>query len=102
MKDLLAFYLQTMKTAVQITFQYRTGQTFYILGMMVEPIIYLVVWSTVANAQGGSIAGYTAGGFAADYIIWALVRNINIVFNSYGLERGIQRRELSAMLLPPL
>jgi ABC-2 type transport system permease protein len=102
MKDLLAFYLQTMKTAVQITFQYRTGQTFYILGMMVEPTIYLVVWSTVANAQGGSIAGYTAGGFAAYYIIWTLVRNFNIVFTPYGWEWRIQRGELSAMLLRPL
>ena len=30
-----------------------------------EPVIYLVVWSTIARQQGGSIDGYTAGTFAA-------------------------------------
>lgn len=102
MKDLLAFYLQSLKISVLVTFQYRTGQIFYILGMMAEPVVYLVVWSTVANAQGGSVAGYTAGSFAAYYIIWTLVRNINIVFTPYGWEERIQRGELSGMLLRPL
>src|SRR5260370_933611 len=102
MKDLLIFYVQSLKTSVISTFQYRTGQAFYILGMMAEAVIYLVVWSTVVNAQGGSIAGYTAGGFAAYYIIWTLVRNINIVFTPYGWEWRIQRGELSGMLLRPL
>lgn len=102
MKDLLTFYVQSLKTSIMSTFQYRTGQALYILGMMAEPVIYLVVWSTVANAQGGSIAGYTAGGFAAYYIIWTLVRNINIVFTPYGWEWRIQRGELSGMLLRPL
>lgn len=102
MKDLLAFYRQSLKIALLISFQYRTGQTFYILGMMAEPVVYLVVWSTVANAQGGSVAGYTAGGFAAYYIIWTLVRNINIVLTPYAWENRIQQGELSGMLLRPL
>jgi ABC-2 type transport system permease protein len=29
--------------------------------MMAEPVIYLVVWSMIANAQGGSVGGYTVG-----------------------------------------
>ncbi|GAC1370970.1 MAG: ABC-2 family transporter protein [Ktedonobacteraceae bacterium] len=102
MNYLLAFYLQSMKTGMLDFFQYRVGQYFYMIGMMAEPVIYLVVWSTVANAQGGSVAGYTAGSFAAYYIVWTLVRNINIVFTPYGWEGRIQRGELSAMLLRPL
>ena len=102
MKYMLDFYLQTMKTAILSWFQYRVGQYFYMIGMVAEPVIYLVVWSTVARAQGGSIGGYTAGSFAAYYIVWTLVRNINIVFTPYGWETRIQRGELSAMLLRPL
>lgn len=102
MNDLLDFYLQTMKIAILTWFQYRVGEYFYMIGMIAEPIIYLVVWSTVARAQGGMVGGYTAGSFAAYYIVWTLVRNINIVFTPYGWERRIQRGELSAMLLRPL
>jgi hypothetical protein len=41
-----------------VPIQYRTAQYFYMIGMIAEPVIYLVVWSTVAQAQGGSVGGY--------------------------------------------
>jgi ABC-2 type transport system permease protein len=72
------------------------------IGMIAEPVIYLVVWSTVANQQGGSVAGYTAGTFAAYYIAWTLVRNMNIVFTPYGWEGRIQRGGLAMELMRPL
>ena len=52
------------------------------------------VWSTIAIHQGGMVAGYTAGAFAAYYIVWTLVRNMNIVFTPYGWEGRIQRGQL--------
>jgi ABC-2 type transport system permease protein len=72
------------------------------IGMVAEPVIYLVVWSTVAAQQGGEVAGITAGQFAAYYIVWTLVRNINIVFTPYGWEERIREGRLSAQLLRPL
>ncbi len=63
---------------------------------------YLVVWSTVAEQQGGSVGGYTPGAFAAYYIVWTLVRNMNIVFTPYGWEERIREGQLSAKLLRPL
>ena len=99
---LLDFYWQSMKTSMLVQFQYRIASYFFIIGMIAEPLIYLVVWSTVANEQGGSVGGYTAGSFAAYYIVWTLVRNINLVFSAPGWEYRIRRGELSAMLLRPL
>ena len=52
------------------------------LGMVAEPVIYLVVWTTIAEQQGGSVDGLTVGYFAAYYIVWTLVRNMNIVFGA--------------------
>ena len=52
------------------------------LGMVAEPVIYLVVWTTIADQQGGSVDGLTPGYFAAYYIVWTLVRNMNIVFGA--------------------
>lgn len=102
MRNLLAFYLQTMKTAMIVEFQYATAQYFYMIGMVAEPVVYLVVWTTIAQAQGGQVAGFTAGQFAAYYIVWTLVRNMNIVFTPYGWEWRIREGQLSGMLLRPL
>ena len=102
MKRYFDFYLTTIKVAIMEQFQYRVANYFYMIGMIAEPVIYLVVWSTVANAQGGQVGGYTAGGFAAYYIVWTLVRNMNIVFTPYGWEWRIQRGQLSAELLRPI
>jgi ABC-2 type transport system permease protein len=102
MKRFLDFYLTSMKIAVQTQFQYRAQNYFYMIGMIAEPVIYLVVWSTVANQMGGSVGGYTAGAFAAYYIVWTLVRNMNIVFTPYGWEERIQRGQLSGELLRPI
>ena len=70
--------------------------------MLAEPIVYLVVWTTIADQQGGSVQGITTGQFAAYYIVWTLVRNMNIVFTPYGWEWRIREGELSAALLRPL
>ena len=102
MRRLLDLYLATMKTTIMVQFQYRVANYFYMIGMIAEPVIYLVVWSSIAEAQGGSVGGYTAGQFAAYYIVWTLVRNMNIVLTPYAWEMRIRQGQLSAMLLRPV
>ena len=79
-----------MRIAIASQFQYRVANYFYMIGMVAEPVIYLVVWSTVARQQGGSVGGFTPGEFAAYYIVWTLVRNMNIVFTPFGWEERIR------------
>jgi ABC-2 type transport system permease protein len=95
-------YWTNMKIAIAVQFQYRVSQYFYMIGMIAEPVIYLVVWSTIARSHGGSVGGYTPGAFAAYYIVWTLVRNMNIVFTPHGFEWRIQSGEFSASLLRPV
>lgn len=102
MSAYLDFYRTAARMAVMSQFQYRTANYFYMIGMVAEPVIYLVVWSTIAASQGGAVGGYTPGAFAAYYIVWTLVRNMNIVFTPYGWEQRIRQGELSAALLRPL
>ncbi|HEY3248398.1 MAG TPA: ABC-2 family transporter protein, partial [bacterium] len=102
MRPWLDFYWTNMKMAIASQFQYRVANYFYMIGMIAEPVVYLIVWSTVATAQGGSVGGFTPGAFAAYYIVWTLVRNMNIVFTPYGWEWRIRRGELSALLLRPV
>ena len=102
LKGLVDLYAVTARAGVLEQFQYRTANYMYMLGMVVEPVVYLVVWSLVAEANGGSIQGFTAGDFAAYYIVWTLVRNMNIVFTPYGWEFRIRQGQLSGMLLRPV
>src|SRR5688572_31370957 len=91
-----------MKISILQQFQYRVANYFYMIGMIAEPVIYLVVWSTIANQQGGTAGGYTPGEFAAYYIVWTLVRNMNIVFTPYGWEWRIRQGNLSMELMRPM
>lgn len=102
MKRLLDFYLTAMKLSVLKYLQYRMQSLFFMIGLIAEPIIYLVVWSTIANQQGGSIGGYTAGGFAAYYIAWTLLRNMNVVLAPRDWEWRIQHGRMSGELLRPV
>jgi ABC-2 type transport system permease protein len=102
LRGLFDVYVIEARIAIAEQIQYRAANYFYMIGMVTEPIIYLVVWSTVAQQQGGSVGGYTAGSLAAYYIVWTLVRNINIVFTPYGWEERIREGRLSAQLLRPL
>jgi viologen exporter family transport system permease protein len=102
LRSLADFYVTTMRTEIQTQFQYRAATYMYILGMVAEPVIYLVVWSTIADSSGGEVNGLTAGDFAAYYIVWTLVRTMNIVFTPYGWEWRIRNGELSGQLLRPL
>ena len=90
LRSLADFYVTTMRTEIQTQFQYRAATYMYILGMVAEPVIYLVVWSTIADSSGGEVNGLTAGDFAAYYIVWTLVRTMNIVFTPYGWEWRIR------------
>ena len=102
LRSMVDLYLTTMRLAVQQQFQYRTANYFWMLGMVAEPVIYLVVWTTIADQQGGSVQGLTAGYFAAYYIVWTLVRNMNIVFGAPFWEERIREGELNKDLLRPV
>jgi viologen exporter family transport system permease protein len=102
LRSLVDFYVTTARTAVAIQLQYRVAQYFYMLGMVAEPVIYLVVWSSIARSSGGAVNGITAGQLAAYYIVWTLVRNMNVVFGAPFWEWRIREGELSGQLLRPL
>lgn len=102
MRRHVEFYLATMRISILSQIQYRVANYFYMIGMIAEPVIYLVVWSTIAEQQGGEVGGYTAGAFAAYYIVWTLVRNMNIVFTPFGWEGRIRQGNLAMELMRPM
>src|SRR5262245_36846554 len=82
--------------------QYRLGILIFTFGSMVEPIIYLSVWSSVAAARGGEVDGFTACDFAAYYIIATIVKHFTQIWHMYQYEGHIREGRLSMRLVRPV
>lgn len=101
-RTLGAFYVAAGRQSIAQRFAYRASNYLFMIGMLTEPVIYLIVWSTIARARGGSVDGYTPGSLAAYYIVWTLVRSMNVVYALAGFEHRITTGRMSGRLLLPV
>jgi ABC-2 type transport system permease protein len=102
MSALLAIYLQQWKISLAETFQYRAAMAIWLIGHVLEPLLYLVVWSAVAAANGGRVGGLEAGDFAAYFIALLLVNHVTYTWIMWEYEHRIRHGALSFSLLKPL
>ena len=51
MSDVIALYRAQFRTTIAEQFQYRGALAIWMLGLVLEPVIYLSVWSAVAAPQ---------------------------------------------------
>ena len=84
------------------TMQYRVQEGMQLMGLLVEALIYLVVWTTVARSGGGEVGGYSVGEIAAYFIGWMFVRNITTGWSPWGIEWRIRRGDFNSLLLRPI
>jgi ABC-2 type transport system permease protein len=102
MKHYLEIYWAFFITTLAVQFQYRAAMGIYLIGRVLEPIVYLVVWSTVAHARGGSVGGYNAADFAAYYIVLMIVNQFTFTWIMHEYDYRIRQGALSVMLLKPI
>ena len=55
MRGPVGLYVQQFRTSLASMLQYRASLVIWLIGHVVEPLIYLVVWSTVSRAHGGGV-----------------------------------------------
>jgi ABC-2 type transport system permease protein len=81
--------------------QYRANLLMYLLYWLVSPIIYLAVWTSIANANG-SVNGFTANDFITYYMTLLICDQVtsNIVIHIFGYK--IQDGTLSGELMKPI
>ena len=60
MAYLMNVYRAFMRVEMSVKAQYRANLALWMVGALVEPVVYLIVWMNVANAQGGEIGGAAA------------------------------------------
>jgi ABC-2 type transport system permease protein len=81
--------------------QYRANLIMYLLYWLVSPIIYLAVWTSIAQSKG-SVNGFTANDFVTYYLTLLVVDQItsNIVIHTFAYK--VQDGTLSGELVRPI
>jgi ABC-2 type transport system permease protein len=102
MKALRELYVQQFKTTLAMMFQYRASLFIWMIGQVLEPLVYLIVWSIVSQTSGGSVGGYTTGDFAAYFIVLMLVNQFTYTWIVYEFEYRVREGTLSFALLKPV
>ncbi|MGH2602073.1 MAG: ABC transporter permease [Dehalococcoidia bacterium] len=99
---LLRTYRALLLAQLQAAMQYRLQMFLYVFFSFMRPIIFLAAWSAVAAAQGGTVAGYDQGAFAAYFVAAMLVTHFTFAWNAYDFEYQVRQGQLSSKLLRPL
>ena len=101
-RHLFRLYGQQFKTTFASMVQYRASLVIWMISQVLEPLIYLIVWSTVSNGSGGSVGGYTARGFAAYYLVFMVVNQFTYTWSMWEYEYRVRQGYLSFALLKPV
>jgi ABC-2 type transport system permease protein len=101
-KALTELYVQQFKTTLAMMFQYRASLFIWMIGQVLEPLVYLIVWSVVSQTSGGSVGGYTTRDFAAYFIVLMLVNQFTYTWIMYEFEYRVRQGALSFALLKPV
>lgn len=102
MTALLQIYRAQIRNSLVLQFQYRAAMVIWMIGLVLEPIIYLAVWAAVAEAQGGSVGGYTLRDFAAYYIIVLIIQHFTQIWHMWEYDYIIRQGIFSGRLLRPM
>ncbi|MEJ7838979.1 MAG: ABC-2 family transporter protein [Thermomicrobiales bacterium] len=101
-RDLARFYAGRFRIDLNLQIQYRGAIAIWLMGLILQPLVALVVWTTVAQNQGGNVSGFTTSEYAAYFIILMIVDNLTFTWVMYEFEYRIQTGQFSALLLRPV
>lgn len=102
MKHYLDIYRVFIKRSLILQFQYRVSMLIWLIGRVIEPLMFLVVWQTIAESKGGSVGSYSTGDFAAYYIIVMIVSHLTFTWVMHEFEYLVRHGILAPKLLRPI
>jgi ABC-2 type transport system permease protein len=99
---LLDAYRARFKVAVGVQFQYRVALVIWLTWTVMESVVYLVVWSTVARSSGGRVGSYTSEDVAAYFLATMVINHLTFTWIMFEFEYRIRQGQFSPLLLKPL
>jgi ABC-2 type transport system permease protein len=104
--ELIATYLDVyraqFKATIAMQLQYRASLVLWLVWTLMEPIVYLTVWGTVARSSGGQLGGFTPGDFAAYYLLAMWVGHLTFTWLMWEFEFRVREGQFSPKLLRPI
>jgi len=100
--NLWDLYLQQFKTTFASMVQYRASLVIWMISHVLEPLVYLIVWSTVSLTGGGSVGDYTTRQFAGYFLVLMLVNHVTYTWIMYEFEYRVREGMFSVALLKPV
>ncbi len=102
MSALLEIYRAQLKSAILVELQYRAALLIWLIGTVLDPVVYLTVWATAARSSGGEVGDFSARDFAAYFIVRMLVNHLTFTWIMWEYEWRIRQGVFSALLLRPI
>lgn len=102
MTHLTRLYAAQFRKNMAVQLQYRVAAAIWLIGAVMQPTVYLVVWTTVAKTQGGSVGGLSVADFAAYYIILMFVEHLTFTWIMWEFDWRIREGVFSTALLLPV
>lgn len=102
LRYLLEVYRAKLGVEIALQFAYRGALAIWLLGLIIGPIVYLVVWTTVAASRPGGVGGFSAGDFAAYFTVLMVVNQLTFSWHFGEMEWRVRNGFFSPLLLRPL
>lgn len=93
-------YAALTRAAWLVDLQYRAAIGIWMLWGVVEPMISLGIWWSIA--AGGAVQGYAGADFARYFFAIMLVNQLTVAWDAWNLDRWIRLGELNLRLARPM
>lgn len=90
------------RNVMAIQLQYRVALGIWMIGLVLQPVIYLVVWTTVSQANGSRVGTFTTRDFAGYFIVLMLVNHATFSWVVFGFDARVRMGAFSPLLLKPV
>lgn len=87
---------------LSVMFQYRAAVIIWLLGLVLQPVIYMVVWLTVEESRGGPIGDYGPGSIAAYFLVMMLVNHATFSWHMFEMGWRVRSGHFNSILVQPL
>ena len=101
MSYLIESYYGHFKVTLTRYLTYRVELVIWLISMILQPVVFMAVWSNAASYSGGTLSGYTTGDISAYFIVSMLVNHATMAWVMWEWDARVRQGELSYLLLRP-
>ena len=99
LRALAQYYRGQLAADLAFNLAYRGMVALWVLGSVMQPLVLIVVWQTVADSRD---AGTTAGQYAAYFMVSLIVNHMTFIWHMWEFEWRIRTGFFSPLLLRPV